>query len=250
MVTGTYPIFQAIPDRLLIHPPILVELLEMFGSNIELRPHRNHHTPMHSMNGIDHCFGIRKACLIKLMTPPGIFRPVIPIQYDIIHRDFTITETFQSAQHFILCIILLPTLPETHCPFRHNRWLSGQSPIATDYFIHILTNHKIIIKLLCHLAPPWLFSLFCRIYRSQCPQPAIRLPAIRLPFNFQRHTLPCFQMNSKLIAIWIPCSPPTFRHHRFIIQIDLDISGVIKNKLKFSCLSRFYLAFISDLSPH
>ena len=250
MVTGTYPIFQTIFNRLLIHPPILVELLEMFGSNIKLRPYRDHHTGMHSMDGINHCFRVRKTSFIKLMTSPGILRPMIPIQYDIIQWNFTITETFQCSQHFLLCIILLTTLPETHCPFRHNGRLSGQRTITANHVVHIPTSHKIIIELLGHFTPPRLLPLFFRINRCQCTQSAIRLSAIRLPLDFQRHTLSCFQMSSKLITIRIPCSPPTFRHYRLIVQIDLNISRIIKNKLKLSRLSRFYLSFISDFSPH
>ena len=184
------------------------------------------------------------------MTAPGILRPVIPIQYDIIQRNFTITKTFQCSQHFILCIILLTTLPETHCPLRHNGRLSGQRTITANHIVHIFTSHKIIIELLGHFTPPRLFPLFFRINGCQCTQPAIRLPTIRLPLDFQRHTLSCFQMSSKLITIRIPCSTPTFRHYQLIIQINLDISCIIKNKLKFSRLSRLYLSFIGDVSPH
>ena len=101
MVTRTYPVLQAIFNRLLIDPSVLIKFFVVLGSNIELRPYGNHHPTMHGMNGIDHCLRIGETFLIELMTSPRIFRPMQPVEHDIINRNIPVAETFQGPQHFI-----------------------------------------------------------------------------------------------------------------------------------------------------
>ena len=170
MVTRTYPVLQTILDRLLINPSVLIKFLIMLRGNIELRPYRNHHPTMHCMNGVDHCLRIWETFLVEFMTSPRIFRPMQPVEYDIINRNIPVAETFQGTQHFIRIVIFFTTLPESHSPLRHDRCFSGQCTITTDYIIHVIAGDKIIIKLFGHFAPPRLLALFFRVYRTQYAQ--------------------------------------------------------------------------------
>ena len=208
----------------------------MFSCYIEFRPYRNHHTSVHGMNGVDHSLRIRETILVEFMTSPGIFRPVIPVEDNIVNRNLTVAETFQCTKHFIRCIILFTALPESHCPFRHDRSFSGKSTVTADYIIHIITGYKIIIKLLGHFTPPRLLALFFRINRTQYTQSRVRNSSIRFPFYFKRNFLSSFQVDSKFITVRIPCRTPAFRNYQFIIYIYFRITGIIKDKLK---LTRF-----------
>ena len=94
------PILQAILHRLAVHPALLVKLLEMFCCSIELRPDGNHHPPVHGMNRIDHRFRIREMCLVELMASPCVFRPVAPVEHNVVYRNFPVTETVSTHPAF------------------------------------------------------------------------------------------------------------------------------------------------------
>ena len=155
----------------------------MFCRRIEFRPYRNHHPPMHGMNGIDHLLRIRETQFVKLMTSPCVFRPMIPVEHNIVNRNPAVTETFQRSQHILLCVIFLTALPISHRPFWHNRRFPRQCTITADHFIHVIAGHEIIVQLRSHLTPPRLFALFFRVNRAQHAQSRIRNGAIGDPLH-------------------------------------------------------------------
>ena len=165
-ISGSYPVLQTIFHGLPVHPAFLVKFFKMFGRGIELRPYGNHHPPVHSVNRIHHRFWIRKTCLIKLMTSPSVFRPMVPVEHNIIYWNPTVAKSFQRTQYLGLCTIFFTALPISHCPFRHNRRLTGQGTVPTDDLVHIITGNEIIIQLLGHFTPPRLLTLLFRIYRT------------------------------------------------------------------------------------
>ena len=75
-ITRTYPVLQAILYRLLVHPAILVKLLEMFGRGIELRPYRNHHPSVHRVDRVYHGLRVGETCLVELVASPSVFGPI------------------------------------------------------------------------------------------------------------------------------------------------------------------------------
>ena len=222
----------------------------MFRSHIEFRPNGNHHLGIQGMNRIYHSFRIRETSFVELMTTPGIFRPVAPVEHNIINGNLTFTEFLQSIQYFFLRLITFAALPVSHRPLRHDLWFSGQSTISTDYLVHILTINKIIIDFILHFSPPRLFVLFFSRYRRQCTQTAIGYIAIRNPFNFQWNTFTGFQIYGKLITVCIPSRTPTFGNHQFTINIYLHISCIIEDKTEPTTLHRLNFSFIRHLRTH
>ena len=229
-ITGTYPIFQTVLDRLHVHPSPVGKLLEMFSACIELRPYGNHQTPVHGMYGIDHALRVRKTLSVKLMAAPFILFPMQPVNDNVIDRNPTLTELFQSRKHFFLRIIFLTTLPITHRPFRHNLRLPCQRTITTDHVIHVFAINKVIVYLILHFAPPGQFILLILRDRCQHSKPTIRNSSIRLPINLNGNTFACLQLYSELITVRIPRCTPTLRHHQLIVYINFCITGIIQNE--------------------
>ena len=219
----------------------------MFCCSIELRPDGNHHPPVHGMNRIDHRFRIREMCLVELMASPCVFRPVAPVEHNVVYRNFPVTETFQRTQHFILRLVTLPALPIAHRPFRHDGRLACQGTVTADYIIHIITGDKIIVQLRSHFTPPRLVALLFRVNRTEHTQPGIRNRSVRIPFHLQRHTLSGLQIHGELIAVRIPCRAPALRNHQFVVDIHFGIACIIEDELEFPALRRLNLPFISDL---
>ena len=119
-VAGTNPVTNAVFNGLLIHPAFFIKLFIMFRSHIEFRPNGNHHLGIQSMNRIYHSFRIRETSFVELMTTPGIFRPVAPVEHNIINGNLTFTEFLQSIQYFFLRLITFAALPVSHRPLRHD----------------------------------------------------------------------------------------------------------------------------------
>ena len=222
----------------------------MFRSPIELRPDRNHHLGIQRMNGIDHTFRIGKTRLVKLVATPSIFRPIAPVQHNIINGNLTAAELFQGIQYLVLSLIAFAALPVAHRPLRHNLRFSCQVTITADHFVHIITVNEVIIYLVLHFPPPGLLVLFFGRHRRQCTQAAIRDISVGNPFNLQRNTLTGFQVNCKLIAVRVPGRTPTFGNHQFIINIHFRITCIIKDETELPAFHRLYLTLVSHLRTH
>ena len=246
-VSGANPVADTVFNGLLIHPPLFIKLFIMFRSPIELRPNGNHHLSIHGMNGIYHPFRIRETSFVKLMATPGIFRPVAPVEHNIINRNLTFAEFPQNIQYFFLRLITFTALPVSHRPLRHDLRFPGQGAVSTDNLVHILTINKIIIDLILHFSPPRLFVLFFNRYRRQCTQTTIGYISVRSPFNFQWNAFTSLQIYGKLITIRVPSRTPTFGNHQFTVNIYLHVSCIIKDETEFSTLHRLYFSFVSHL---
>ena len=95
-----------------IHPTLGIEFLVVVGIAIELRPYRNHKATMHLVYVVEHLLGIRIARCLELVRTPLILGPVVPVLYDIIDGDMTLTELSEGTLNLILCFVTLTTLPE------------------------------------------------------------------------------------------------------------------------------------------
>ena len=71
---------------------------------------------MHLVYIIEHLLGIGIARCLELVTSPLILGPVVPVLYDIIDRDMTLTELSEGTLNLILCLITsrLCQKPNTH----------------------------------------------------------------------------------------------------------------------------------------
>ena len=165
-ITRSYPVFNAVFDGLLVHPPFSIKLFEVIGIVVELRPNGNHDTGIQSVNRIHHSFRVRETGFVKLMTSPFGFRPVVPVENDIVNRNLTLTKLFQCTYNFILRFVTFTTLPETHGPFRHNGCFAGNLTIAAYYFVGIITTNEIVIHLLTHFRPERQLGLFFFRHRT------------------------------------------------------------------------------------
>ena len=201
---------------------------------------------IHRVNGINHLLWLRIADWIKFMATPCIFFPVIPILYDIINRNLPLAELLQRISHLILSMVMLPTLPESHRPLRHNWRLARQGAITTDYLIHILACDKVIVDLWIHLAPPRLFCLLFLWHRIVRTETKACCVTIRIPLDTDWHPFLSFQMSRKLIVCRVPCLTEAFFQHQLIVQINLCITSGIQIKEIVTRSRWFYFPFVSD----
>ena len=246
-VARAYPILDAVFDGLLIHPSLFIEFLVVFGSLIELRPHRHHDASVHVVDFVHHALRIRETFRVEFMATPSILRPVEPVEHDVVDRNLTGTELTESRKQFVLAIVLLTALPIAHRPLRHDLCLAGQRTITADDFVHILACHEVIVDFRIHFTPPRLLVLFGK--RLHHTEATIRHIAIRQPFNLERHLLTAFQLARELITIWIPSRTPTFGHYQFAIDIHLHITGIVEDELVFTGFLRLDSSFIKHVSP-
>ena len=142
-----------ISRRLDIHPTLSVEFLVVVGIAIELRPYADHEPSMHGVNGVEHRLRIGETGSFELMAAPLILGPVIPILYDIIDGDMTLTELTQCLLDLSGSLIALTALPEAQHPLRIERGLTRQRTIAGDDLIEVLTSNEVIVHILGHLTP-------------------------------------------------------------------------------------------------
>ena len=70
------------------------------------------------------------------MTAPLVLRPVVPVLYDIVDGDMTLTELSQITLNLARGLITLTTLPEAKYPLRIEGSLTCQRTIAADGSSH------------------------------------------------------------------------------------------------------------------
>ena len=214
------PVADSVLICLCIHPSLLVELLVVLCLHIEFRPNGNHHAAIQIMDRVYHCLRIRETFRIELVSTPVILSPMAPVHHDIIDRNIPLTETLESLDHLGRCLVALTALPVSHSPFRHDRSLSCQCPVSADDLVHILTGYEIPVHLLCHLAPPLMLSLLCRINDIINAESAVRHPAVRLPLHLYRSLDASLEMNCELVCIRIPRRTPPFRNDGLAAHLD------------------------------
>ena len=217
--------------RLDIHPSLGIEFLVVVCVAIELRPYGDHKASMHLMHIVEHLLGIGIARSLKLMTAPLVLGPVVPVLYDIIDGDMALTELCECTFNLVLCLVALTALPEAQHPFGIKAGLTRQGAIARDYLVKILAGNKVIVHILCHLTPHGEFATLLIATGLSHTQTTIGLTTIWLPLDTQLDTLLLLHRHLKLIGIGVPGCAPTLWHHFLAIDINLDVTAIIENKL-------------------
>ena len=179
------------------------------------------------MYGIYHSLRIRESCRVKLVASPCVLLPMAPIHHNIIYRYIPLSEAFQGLDHLSRCLIPFAALPVPHGPFRHDLGLSGKSSVSADHLVHVIACDEVPVHLLCHLAPPLMFSLLDRIHDIIYTQSAVRNISVRFPFHLNRCSLPCLKTDCELVRIRIPCCPPALRNDGLVTDCHACISCVI-----------------------
>ena len=78
----------------------------------------DHEATVHLMHRVEHGLRIKIARSLELMRAPLILGPVVPVLYDIVDRDMTLTELSEGALHLVGRLIALAPLPEAQHPLR------------------------------------------------------------------------------------------------------------------------------------
>ena len=78
-VAGADPVLLADLDVALVDVALGVELLEVGGVRIELRPHRDHDLRVLRVDVVDHALRIGETRLVEIVRAPGVLRPVRPV---------------------------------------------------------------------------------------------------------------------------------------------------------------------------
>ena len=128
-----------------------LKLLIMISVDVEFRPDADHETTVHGMHVIEHLLWIRVAVRVKLMAPPLVILPVLPVLDDVVHRDIPAPQFGKRADKIILRAVALAALPESESPLRHHLSLSGEGPVAGDHLIHVASGDVVVVQLRTHL---------------------------------------------------------------------------------------------------
>ena len=225
------PVVDIVLHGLMVHPAILVEFLVVVNCIVELRPYGDHETSVHGMHTVEHRLRIGIAAGLEDMTAPGVEFPVVPVLYDVIHRDMTLAELSQVALDVVRTLIALTALPEAQHPFRIERSLTRQRAITRNHLVEILACDEIVVHVLGHLTPNGKLSALLSTARLCNPQTTIGLTAIRPPLDAHLSLLALLQFSGELIAIGIPSRTPALRHYLLTVDIDLHIARIVEYEL-------------------
>ena len=178
------------------------------------------------------------------MRAPLVLHPVVPVLHDVVDRNLALAELYECTYDFIRGLIALAALPEAQRPL----WIDGcpacQRTVTSNNLIRILARNEIIVHILCHLRPD-AQTVLRRIHRGA--QSAVAYPSVRTPLHTKLVTFPLHQTAVELVGIRIPCCTPTFRDDLFAIDIYLNITRIIENKVKRCRLTGFYKALINNV---
>ena len=190
------------------------------------------------------------------MTAPLVLRPVVPVLYNIVNRNMTLTELCKVVFYLLRGLITLTALPESQHPLRIEGCLTCQSTVTADNLIEVITCNEVIIHVTSHLTPNAQLATLFLTTGFRYTQTAITLSTIGKPFNTQLilHTLTNF--GGKLIGIRIPSGTPTLRHYLLAVNIHFNISSIIEDELIVDSLPctlaaalRFNETLIDHISP-
>ena len=178
------------------------------------------------------------------MVTPRIQFPVVPVLYNVIHGNLTLTELREGLHHFRLCLIALTTLPETEHPFGINRSLTRQSAIAGNDLVEVLAGNEIIIHVATHLTPDAKLLTLLTAARLRDTETAIRDIAIGLPLNAKLRLHSLFQWSRELPGVRVPGRTPSLGNDFLASDIHLHITGIIENELIEFGLGSLHETFI------
>ena len=72
------------------------------------------------MYTVKHGLRIRITGEFKLMASPRIKFPIVPVLYNIVYRNVSVTELFKRTFNILTALITLTALPKTQSPFRED----------------------------------------------------------------------------------------------------------------------------------
>ena len=124
----------------------------MSGICVELGPYADHDFGVQGMYGVYHSFRVGETLQVEFVASPGIFRPVVPVDDDVVERNSATAELAEYIQQFAAGIVFFAALPESHRPFGHDLRFACQCTVSTDHFIHGIAVDKVIVDFITHFA--------------------------------------------------------------------------------------------------
>ena len=147
-----------------------LQFLVVFCVGVELRPYAYHEAAMQVVNIVKHLLGIRITLLIELMASPLVRFPILPVLDDIVNRDMPAPHFGQGFHQLFLGGIPLVALPESQCPLGHHLGLPGQSAVAPDHSVIVISRNEIEVCLRLKFGPEADPGFFLRGLQGRHPE--------------------------------------------------------------------------------
>src|SRR5690606_11974426 len=200
------PVEVPLLDVLVEHASPGIECIVVSSVRIELRPYRDHYACVEFMHPLDHSTRIGEVLIVEIVASPGVFRPVEPVQDDVVDRYPALAILFEDAYQFLLRGIALAALPESERPLRQQGRLAGQPAIAADDFVHTGARDKVVVDRLAALGGNRQSFMLRGWRRWIVQQPEV--PALRGPLDAKRIGLAGFEFDAGSVIPGIPVDSP------------------------------------------